>query len=115
MSDRRVASVGDRGAVTVRLADDGGGATLGGDLDLGAYDVLATGLEPLFEREGDVELDVANVSFIDSSAIRLLVRLQASRTNGAAVRLLHPQPHVARVLEVAGVPDLGVVVETDGA
>jgi anti-anti-sigma factor len=101
--------------VTVQLADDGSGATLGGDLDLGAYDVLAAGLEPLFAREGDLELDVANVTFIDSSAIRLLVRLQASRADGAAVRLRNPQPHVARVLEVAGVPDLGVVVETDGA
>jgi len=115
MPDRSIPTVGDRVAVTVQLADDGSGATLEGDLDLGAYDVLAAGLEPLFERQGDIDLDVAGVSFIDSSAIRLLVRLQASRDNGGAVRLRHARAHVARVLEVAGVADLGMVVETAGA
>jgi anti-anti-sigma factor len=114
MRNRSIASVGDRGAVTVELVDDGAGARLAGDLDLGAYDVLAAGLEPLFERRGDVVLDIANVSFIDSSAIRLLVRLQSSREDGGAVRLRHPQAHVARVLEVAGVADLGIVVEPTG-
>jgi anti-anti-sigma factor len=113
MAARSIARVGDRRGVTVEL--DGRGATLSGDLDLGAYDVLAGSLEPLFERTGDLVLDVAKVTFVDSSAIRLLVRLQDSRNGAGAVHLKHPQAHVARVLEVAGVADLGIVLEaSDG-
>jgi anti-anti-sigma factor len=96
---------------TVELHPDGRGATLHGELDLAAYDALSTTLAPLFETPGDVDLDLADVAFIDSSAIRLFVRLQETRAREAAVRLHGAQPHVARVLAVAGVRDLGIEIE----
>jgi anti-anti-sigma factor len=100
-------------AGTVELRDDGRGATLHGELDLASYDAMSNSLAPLFDVAGNVVLDLADVTFIDSSAIRLFVRLQEARDGTGVVQLRGPQPHVARVLEVAGVTDLGI--EMSGA
>ena len=99
----------------VVLTDDASGASLAGELDLGSYDTLATDLGKLFDVSGDIVLDLADVTFIDSSAIRLFVRLQESRNGEGSVILRGVQPHVARVLDVAGVSDLGITMEGSGA
>jgi anti-anti-sigma factor len=98
-------------AATVELHEDGRGATLHGELDLATYEALSTTLAPLFELDGDLRLDLTDVAFVDSSAIRLFVRLQESRGPGASVHLQGAQPHVGRVLEVSGVRDLGIEIE----
>ena len=95
-------------AGTVELSDDGHGATLHGELDLATYDAMSKTLAPLFEVVGNVVLDLTDVTFIDSSAIRLFVRLQEARDGSGVVELRGARPHVARVLEVAGVTDLGI-------
>ena len=82
-----------------------------GELDLDVYEKLCVDLAPLFESRGDVTLDLSAVEFLDSSAIRLFVRLQQSREGGEALILRAPRPHVARVLSVAGVAGLGIRVE----
>ena len=87
------------------------GAKLSGELDVAAYETLCTALEPLFEATGDVTLDLSDVAFIDSSAIRLFVRMQRSRNGTNVIILSSPQPHVARVLAVAGVSELGIKIE----
>ena len=111
-----ISHVEDMGAVAAEIWADGRGATLAGELDLASYDKLSAVLEPLLDVDGDVSLDLADVTFVDSSAIRLFVRLQEARNGSdAALHLLHPQPHVARVLRVAGVSDLGVVLESSDA
>ena len=102
-------------AGTVELHDDGRGATLHGELDLATYDAMSKTLAPLFEVAGNVVLDLADVTFIDSSAIRLFVRLQEARDGNGVVKLRGARPHVARVLEVAGVADLGIEMgDADG-
>ena len=73
-----------------------------------SYDELARSLGPAFDADGDVELDLAAVTFVDSSAIRLFAQLERSRADGAHLVLLSPQPQVDRVLEVAGMADLGI-------
>ena len=73
-----------------------------------SYDELATSLGPAFVTDGDLELDLADVTFVDSSAIRLFAQLERSRADGAHLVLLSPQPQVDRVLEVAGMADLGI-------
>jgi anti-anti-sigma factor len=98
---------------TVELEDDGRGATLHGELDLASYEMISATLGPMFEATGDVVLDLSDVTFIDSSAIRLFVRLQESRNDTGVVRLRGAAPHVARVLDVAGVRDLGLQIEGD--
>lgn len=92
------------------------GARLVGELDLAQYERSDRALAPLFHADGDVILDLGALTFIDSSGIRLLIRLHAAvAEHGGRVILRDPTPHVFRVLEVAGLLDLGIVVETSDA
>ena len=90
---------------------DGTGAVLRGELDLLVYDQVTTTLAPLFEADGDVTVDVSELSFVDSSGIRLFVRLQQALGERGRLHLRAPTPHVASVFEVAGLRELGIVVE----
>jgi anti-anti-sigma factor len=99
-------------ADTFQVVLDGtSGARLSGELDLAAYPNAAEELAPLFGSPGEVALDLSGVSFLDSSGIRLLIRLQASLVGEGTLLLRSPQPQVARVLEIAGLPDLGIRIE----
>jgi anti-anti-sigma factor len=94
----------------VALSDGARRATLSGDVDLAAYDELLPRLTTFFADGGDAELDLSGVTFVDSSAIRLFIQLQRARTEGGHLVLVAPQPHVERVLEVAGLDDLGIKI-----
>jgi anti-anti-sigma factor len=98
----------DDETVRVDVSEGSRGARLSGEIDMASYEELLGALAPLFDGQGDVTLDLAEVSFVDSTAIRLFAQLQRSRTGEDHVILVSPQPHVARVLEVAGVSDLGI-------
>ena len=95
----------------VELNDELREARLIGEFDLDVYEKVSAELAPLFETPGDVTLDLSEVAFLDSSAIRLFVRLQQSRDRDGNVGGRAPRPHVARVLYVAGVAELGIRVE----
>ena len=101
------------GAAWVVVDEGARCARLGGELDLAAYDMLMSELAPLFDAAGEVTLDLSDVAFIDSSAIRLFVQLQRSGGAAREVVLSHAQPQVSRILEVAGVADLGIRVRRD--
>ena len=97
--DRFAVSVGESGqgryVVSVR-----------GELDLATADRLWTELEPLLAPQSVVVLDATEITFLDSSGLRVL--LQASNratTGGAAFRLVAPQHAVQRVLALAGTGD----------
>ncbi len=97
--DRFAVSVGESGqgryVVSVR-----------GELDLATADRLWTELEPLLAPQTVVVLDATEITFLDSSGLRVL--LQASNratTGGAAFRLVAPQHAVQRVLDLAGTGD----------
>jgi anti-anti-sigma factor len=98
-------------AARVELTDGLRGARLIGEFDLDVYEKVCAELAPLFEAPGDVALDLSGVGFLDSSAIRLFVRLQQSRNGDGSLVLRAPRPHVARVLSVAGITELGIRVE----
>ena len=102
----------DEGA-RVELIDGLQEAKLIGEFDLDVYEKACAELAPLFEASGDVTLDLSGVGFLDSSAIRLFVRLQQSRNGNGNLVLRAPRPHVARVLSVAGIAELGVRVEDE--
>jgi anti-anti-sigma factor len=87
-------------------------AKFAGEIDLDAYPRLSHALSQLLESAGDIVCDLRDVSFIDSSAIRLFVKLQRTRDDGSHVTLLAPQPNVERVLATAGVSALGIHVDT---
>jgi len=98
-------------AFGVEVSEGSQRAKLSGELDMDSYDELASTLASSFEADGDIELDLVQVTFIDSSAIRLFAQLERSRADGAHLILRSPQPQVERVLEVAGMADIGIRIE----
>ena len=98
-------------AFRVELSDELDGARVSGELDMLVYEKADVALSPLFDAPGDVTLDVADLTFIDSSGIRLFVRLERAIRDRGVLHLSRPSAHIARVFEVAGLPDLGIVIE----
>lgn len=97
--DRFAVSVGESGrsryVVTVR-----------GELDLATADRLWIELEPLLAPESVVVLDGTEITFLDSSGLRVLLQAGNRATSGgAAFRLVAPQQAVQRVLDLAGTGD----------
>jgi anti-anti-sigma factor len=94
--DRLAVSVGETGQGRYVV-------TVSGELDLATADSLWTRLEPLMLPEVLVVLDASEMTFLDSSGLRILL-LAGSRasTTGGAFRLAAPQPAVQRVLELTG-------------
>ena len=97
--DRFAVSVGDSGqgryVVTVR-----------GELDLATSDRLWSELEPLLAPQTVVVLDGTEITFLDSSGLRVLLQAGNRATSGgSAFRLVAPQQSVQRVLELAGTGD----------
>jgi anti-anti-sigma factor len=80
-----------------------------GELDLAsAEEFLGQALGDLDGRP-DIVLDLSELSFLDSSGIRAFLRLAARLEDG--IVLQHPQPGVARVLEIVrleGAPGIRV-------
>lgn len=76
-----------------------------GDLDMDSMPSLTTVLEPLLAER--VELDLANVTFIDSSGVNaLLSHHERSRAAGGRLVVLHPSKAVRQVLQLLGVERL---------
>ncbi len=50
-----------------------------------------------------MEIDMADVSFMDSSGLRTMVQLSQHHPG---LRFVSPSPHVTRALEIAGLSDL---------
>jgi anti-anti-sigma factor len=87
------------------------GVRLSGELDIASYEVAEAALAPLFEAKGDVTIDVSELEFVDSSGLRLFIRLRQALGDRGELILRSPLPHVARVVEIAGLRELGVRLE----
>src|SRR5438105_11991562 len=82
---------------------------LSGVLDLRTVDQAADLLSLLVGSPGDVVLDIADVSLVDSSAVRFLLQFAAVLEEGVVV-LAHPGPDVERILRTLGIrEDAGAV------
>jgi anti-anti-sigma factor len=73
-----------------------------GELDLFCVDELSEGLQPLVAAGGDLRLDLSELTFIDSSGIRALFRLNAQLEDGTLI-LERPSPFARRVMGMVGV------------
>lgn len=89
---------------------DGGVAVvrISGELDIASHDELLAHTEPLLGSDAVVvALDVAAVTFIDSSGLGALVRLQQQAVDaGQSLRLRNPPRSVSRILSLTGLADL---------
>jgi anti-sigma B factor antagonist len=88
-------SVASEGSTTVVLAR--------GELDLAVKDTLSRVLQPL---QGRVIVDLSDVTFMDSSAIGVLVgAARRLATSGGVLRLRAPHETPRTALEVTGLGD----------
>lgn len=73
-----------------------------GDLDMDSAASLRTVLEPLLAKS--VEMDLANVTFIDSSGVNVLLsHHERCRAAGGRLVVLHPSRAVRQILQLLGV------------
>ncbi|WP_300682944.1 STAS domain-containing protein [Nocardioides sp.] len=82
---------------------DGVRLELIGALDLVTRDTLVEAGRDLLAGGSDLTLDMAHVTFIDSTGIGALIALHKSaRTGGGTLRIVRPSTCVTRILEVTG-------------
>jgi len=86
-----------------------------GELDLAAFDEAMAALQPVLAEDGDLEFDLSELSFLDSSGIRVLIKSRAALDGRGSIVLRDANPHVAKILEIAGLADLGIRSDDDGA
>jgi anti-sigma B factor antagonist len=75
-----------------------------GDLDLETAPRLLAGAEPHLDTgDGGLVIDLSEVTFIDSSGLSVLIRIN-QRVTAANRRLaiIAPPPHVAKAFEITG-------------
>jgi anti-anti-sigma factor len=78
--------------------------TLAGEVDLRARPAIAAVIDALHPLEWAFDIDVSQVTFIDSSGLHALRQLGAASRRDAtsAVNLIGPSPSLQRVLEFTG-------------
>lgn len=92
-------------SVEIVQRDGGIEASLSGEIDLSTVEELQERLEPALEEDpGLIVLDLRQVSFLDSSGLRLILRLnKRQEERGGRLVLVRGGRRVARVLEITGV------------
>ena len=83
---------------------------LTGELDVSAADVLTSSLQQVDTSAPGLILDMAGVTFIDSSGLRTLIQArQMFGDESASVTIRDPQPTTTRLLELTGLNEYFVV------
>lgn len=73
---------------------------VGGELDLSTVPVLEGHLGGVLDGAGDVVLDVADLDFIDSSGVRVLLSLARRIQDRGRLVIVNPPAQVRRVLDL---------------
>jgi anti-anti-sigma factor len=79
---------------------NGKGLRLAGELDLASAPRLTEALLDFDSSDGELHLDLTEVSFLDSSGLRVIVALARSRGDNGSVVLLEPSAAIMRILEI---------------
>jgi anti-sigma B factor antagonist len=104
-----VARAGDLEVTLSPLESGGALVSAVGELDLATVAELETTLERV-DLGDRIVLDLAGVTFLDSSALRvLLATIRGAEEAGGTVELVAPEPGVARVLEIAAIDTMVAV------
>jgi anti-anti-sigma factor len=98
------------GALTVTMHADGGRLRLAvaGEIDMATEDAFRRGLaEAIAKKPTTIVVDLAEVTFMDSTGISALIRAHATfRHAGGVLSVVNCQRLVRRALEVTGVLDV---------
>ena len=85
--------------LTIAVVD--GGWVLSGEIDAASASDLAAAISP--RTPGRATLDIAEVSFMDSSGLRVLVEASLrARNDGGSLVLLNPQHAIRRLVILSG-------------
>ncbi len=91
-------------ALHIDIGDDGS-INVAGEIDMAGGPVLEAAILQC-EGDGPLVIDLARVSFIDSSGLRsLLEAAKRARSRGSAIHLRRIGPEVARLLDITGTTD----------
>lgn len=86
------------------ISTDADGWTLSGEVDAHTAPTLAAAMASL--PNGVVRVDVADVSFMDSSGLRVLLEASIrARDAGGDVIVARPTPAIVRLVEISGLAD----------
>jgi anti-anti-sigma factor len=78
-----------------------------GDVDIVTAPTLRAALATLDERDTDVAIDVAGVTFMDSTGLAILAaETRRERERGKRLHVRNPPASVLRLLRIAGLADL---------
>jgi anti-sigma B factor antagonist len=83
-------------------------ARVEGEIDLAAVDGFEGAIAALSDRcaGGDAAIDMADVSFLDSSGLRMLMKAHQQWVDaGATLTIVNPSSAVARIIEITGLVD----------
>ncbi len=100
-------------AFTLNASTSGRRLDVAGELDLAARSELRAALADLVDGGADVTVDLSAVTFIDSTALAVLVHVhQEVAASGARLIVADPSPVVVRIMHLAG---LFALLDVDGA
>jgi anti-anti-sigma factor len=87
-----------------------------GELDISNAETLAAVLDRESQERGDIKLDMSDLTFIDSSGIRVLLRAMDRLDGQGKLVLISPSNPVRQILSLMGLQDRDglVVVSPEG-
>ncbi|MEY9932209.1 anti-anti-sigma factor [Catenulispora sp. GP43] len=84
-----------------------------GDVDLAAHRLFQADIEQAWDGSSDLVIDCAQVTFLDSMGLRVLVHtLQRAAEYDRRVTLAAPSAPVTRILDLAGITEMFTIVES---
>ena len=86
-------------------------ARVSGEIDAATCDSLSDALNEAIEGDGDVELDVSGVTFIDSSGLRALVIAQQQLGDHRHFVVRGADPRFRRLLRITGLDEIFAMVD----
>jgi anti-sigma B factor antagonist len=93
----------DPGFTLTDSVADGPRLAVAGELDLAASSTVRAALVELADGDGDVSVDLSAVTFIDSTALSIVVQAHIeSAAAGTRLIVTDPSPVVVRIFQLAG-------------
>lgn len=97
-------------AISVEEGERGARVLLSGDLDLPGGDALEALVTPMIGPDAQVEIEMRDVGFVDSSGLgALLVLSQLAHERGGGVVLRHPSKAVLNALDLTRTTEMFTV------
>jgi anti-anti-sigma factor len=92
-------------AFTLRSESEGKACTvyLQGELDLASFETVDQVLREAAERANEITIDLSDLTFMDSTGLRLLFEADArARTDSHSIRVIGATGQVKKVMELTG-------------